>query len=148
MGGIRNTSNRVGLGFNTQLSRFGVDSISLRSWTSDRLGFEGLFGFLLGDNTQCIDLGGKILFGIKTDRILHLYGFGLLGMENWSAKTSGVETHDTDVTVGGGFGVEFFFQGMPDLGFGTEIGLGYNSGTKQFGTLASWIPTVGMRYYF
>jgi hypothetical protein len=143
-----NATNRIGLGFNTQLTNAGISSVSARYWSDDRLGFEGLFGFAFGNDTRYIDLGGKILLGIKKERNLNLYGFGLLGIENWNIDRNGNSTSDTDVTVAGGLGVEFFFEGLPNLGFGTELGLGYNSGSEIFGTRADWIPAVGMRYYF
>jgi hypothetical protein len=136
--------SRIGLGFNTQLSNFGVSSLSLRYWGSDNLGFEGLFGFSFGDNTRFLDLGGKILALFKKEQNMDLYGFGLLGIENYKIG----DTSDTNLTIGGGVGVEFFLPGLPNLGFGTELGLFYNNGTKVFGTVANWIPQVGMRYYF
>lgn len=140
---------RTGVGFTTQFSQIGATSLSLRSWISDSLGVEGALGFTSGDVNSAVNLGAKVLAPLKKEQNLTLYGFGMLGFESIS-KIGTVSKSETDVTVGAGVGVEFFFQGLPNLGFGTEIGLSYGGLTdaKQFGTFASWIPSVGMRYYF
>ncbi|MHB9155278.1 MAG: hypothetical protein ACYC5N_06235 [Endomicrobiales bacterium] len=147
---VQQTEGAIGVGFNSQLSRRGLESLALRAWLSDTLGIEGILGFAFGDGESFFDLGGKVLGVIRKEQNLSLYGFGLLGIENSSIKNpvTGDTASETSVAFGGGLGVEFFLQGLPNLGFGTEIGLGYNSGSKQFGTLADWITSVGMRYYF
>jgi hypothetical protein len=137
---------KFGLGFNNQLSDLGLSSLSLRYWNTNKLGFEGIFGFSLGDNT-IIDLGGKVLGVIKKDQNVTVYGFGLIGIESFDIKNG---ANDTNFTIGGGLGTEFFFPGLPNLGFGAEIGVGIVSinDNTQFGTSSGWIPQVGMRYYF
>jgi hypothetical protein len=143
----RSSSGMTGLGFNTQLTDAGVTALSLRYWSGKNLGIEGLFGFTTGDNTTAFDLGLKILGALKTEPYTKVYGFGIIGIENRS-KVNGVNDSDTGTTIGGGLGVEFFIPGLPNLSFGSEIGLLYNSTQKQIGTYAGWIPNVGMRYYF
>lgn len=144
------SNSRIGVGFNSQLSQAGVNSVSVRYWADDRIGFDGMLGFALGDNNKYFDLGGKILFVLRKEQNASIYGFGLLGIENASTKNpfTGDTTSDTGVTVAGGLGAEFFLTGLPNLGFSTELGLGYNSTSKIFGTFGNWIPSAGVRYYF
>ncbi len=141
-------ARNVGIGFNSQFSNVGLNGISLRYWLSDALGIEGVLGFSFGDNVRYFDLGGKILGVLRSEQNLTLYGFGLLGMENREIKIAGTTDSDTNIFIGGGLGAEFFLQGIPNLGFGTELGLIYNGWTEDFGTFASWMPSVGVRYYF
>jgi len=142
------SSERLGIGFNSQLSLVGVNTISVRYW-QDMIGFDGMLGFSLGDPNKYFDLGGKVLFAIKKEQNMKLYGFGLLGIENASRNpVTGEDKSDTSVTFAGGLGAEFFLQGLPNLGFSTELGVGYNSTSKIFGTVGNWIPNAGVRYYF
>jgi hypothetical protein len=141
------SDTRTGLGFNTQLtgnSGVAVNSLSLRFWTSENFGLEPILGFYFGDNITFFDLGFKFLSSIKKEENLRCYWYGLLGLENWKIGSQS----DTDMTIAGGLGVEFFLQGLPNLGFGAEIGAGYNSGAKAFSTTAGLVSSVGMRYYF
>ncbi len=90
------------------------------------------------------DIGGKILYLLKKEQHLKAYCFGMLGIEPYSnTGTSGTNTY-----LAVGLGVEFFFQGLPDLSVGTEAGLGYSSLNSQFGNMAGWLPSVGIRYYY
>ncbi|MFH0948717.1 MAG: hypothetical protein V1833_06975 [Elusimicrobiota bacterium] len=135
----KDLSEKIGVGFNSQLSGNGVDSLSVRYWFSKKMAVEGLLGFSLGNDT-IFDVGGKFLTILKEENNLNLYGFGIMGIESY---------HDTSFSVGGGVGVELFFSDFPNLGFGTEIGLGFSNAndTSQFGTKADWLSAVGVRYY-
>jgi len=135
---------RTALGFNSQVSINGVTSLSLRQWGPGQNGFETIAGFCKGDNSTIVDLGLKLLHRIKKEQHLTVYSFGLLGIEPYSVNSKS----DTNLELEAGLGVEFFFQELPNLGFGAEVGLGYNSGTKLFQTIAGWIPSVGIRYYY
>ncbi|MEW6557654.1 MAG: hypothetical protein AB1349_09915 [Elusimicrobiota bacterium] len=135
---------RTGIGFNSQISGNNVNSLSIRHWVSKKIGIEGLVGFSLGDDT-IFDIGVKLLRILKEEQNLNLYGFGLVGTETAEVGNS----KDTLLTVSGGFGIEFFFNEFPNLGFGTELGLGFNNANnkEQFGTFAGWLTVVGIRYY-
>lgn len=144
----RDLSKKTGVGFNSQLSGLNVDSLSVRHWFSKKTAAEGLLGFSMGDNT-IFNLGGKFLTVIKEEKNLNLYGFGIIGVESYEIETGNVKTDDSSLTVGGGFGSEFFFSDFPNLGFSAEIGINFNdNGDKsQFGTSAGWLSAVGIRYY-
>ncbi|MDD5688374.1 MAG: hypothetical protein PHE88_11160 [Elusimicrobia bacterium] len=137
-------SKRTGIGFNSQLSNLGVDSLSIRYWTTKKVAIEALLGFSLGDNT-IFNIGGKFLTVLKAEQNLNLYGFGIIGIENYDLGYAS----DTSFMAGGGFGVEFFLSGLDNLGFGTELGLIYKNinDNNQFGTSSGWLSSVGIRYY-
>ncbi|GEM_PF-1163678 len=151
---------KTGFGFNSQLSgNTTVDvngqpqpipattSLALRYWTAGSMGFEGILGFGFGDNAKGFDLGGKVLGVIKKESNMRVYGYGIIGIENVSIKVQGKDYSDTAFTIGTGVGAEFFLSNLPNLGFGVEAGIGYNSSSKLFGTQAG-LTNVGVRYYF
>ena len=141
----RDMSKKTGIGFNSQLSGLGVDSLSVRYWFSKKMAVEGLLGFSLGDDT-IFNIGGKFLTVLKEEKNLNLYGFGIIGIESYDPDFG---KSDTALTLGGGFGAEFFFSDFPNLGFGAEVGLGFNNANdkSRFGTAAGWLSAVGIRYY-
>jgi len=141
----RDLSKKTGVGFNSQLSGLGVDSLSVRHWFSKKIAAEGLLGFSMGDDT-IFNVGGKFLTVLKEEKNLNLYGFGIVGIESYDPDLG---EGDTALTLGGGFGAEFFFSDFPNLGFGAEVGLGFNNANdiSRFGTAAGWLSAVGIRYY-
>lgn len=141
----KDLSKKTGVGFNSQLSGLGVDSLSVRYWFSKKMAVEGLLGFSMGDDT-IFNIGGKFLTVVKEEKNLNLYGFGIAGIESYDPDKG---DSDTALTLGGGFGVEFFFSDFPNLGFAAEVGLNFTdiNKTSQFGTSAGWLSAVGIRYY-
>lgn len=139
---------KTGIGFSSQISDNGISSLALRYWGPGKTGFEGLLGFSFDNDNKFINIGAKILGIIKKEQNLSYYAFGLLGIENYSIKTLGLDESDTTFIGGAGWGVEFFLQGLPNLGFGAELGLQYNSHTKALSTSSDWLSNLGIRYYF
>ncbi|OGS44506.1 MAG: hypothetical protein A2539_01235 [Elusimicrobia bacterium RIFOXYD2_FULL_34_15] len=136
--------SRTGIGFNNQLSNLGITSLSIRHWATRNTGFEGLIGFSLGDNT-IFDIGAKLLMVLKKEDNLSVYSYGLAGIESFDVNSQ----NDTSLTLGAGFGIEFFLTGLSNLGFGTELGLSFSNANNrsQFGTSSGFISSVGIRYY-
>ncbi|MCX5782031.1 MAG: hypothetical protein NT145_04930 [Elusimicrobia bacterium] len=136
-----------GLGFNTQT---GISAVSLRYWKKGEIGFEGMLGYYSYDNSTNGSLvGGKLLMPIKDEKNLTCYWFGMLGLRNQSV--AGASASGT--FIGAGVGVEFFFEELPNLGFGAEIGLANTGGDAYTGTkgtalFSGSIDSVGIRYYF
>ncbi|HAX61776.1 MAG TPA: hypothetical protein DCX95_04340 [Elusimicrobia bacterium] len=141
----KDLSKKTGVGFNSQLSGLGVDSLSVRYWFSKKMAVEGLLGFSLGDDT-IFNVGGKFLTVVKEEKNLNLYGFGIAGIESYNPDLG---ESDTALTLGGGFGAEFFFSDFPNLGLAAEVGLNFTdiNDNSQFGTAAGWLSAVGIRYY-
>lgn len=140
----RTDGKTTAIGFNSQLSDLGLTSLAIRHWASKKIALEGIFGFSVGDD-KIFDLGGKLIGLIKSQQNLNYYWFGLLGIENYDIQAT--NQNDTTVTVGAGLGFEFCISQIPNLYFGIEYGLGYDSASEQFGTFGNWLSSVGIRYY-
>ncbi len=138
---------RIGIGFNSQLSNLNLNSLSVRYWMMDGLGVEGLSGFNFASTTTLFDLGVKIMKKIKKEENMYLYLGGLTGLEYEDSDST-----DSNInwTIGALAGGEFFFKELPNLGFGLELGLKYkNVGDDgSFGTGADFFNVVGVHYYF
>ena len=139
---------KLGLGYNAQN---GLNAISMRYWQKGDWGVEGMVGYnnTYDNNVQTL-IGGKFLKPIKTEENLTVYGFGSLALLTVSAGG----TSNNGTVLSGGLGVEFFFAGLPNLGFGAELGLTdiegncFPIGTKGYALTSSFLQSVGVRYYF
>jgi hypothetical protein len=137
----------LGVGFNSQLSPQGVDSISAKYWINNELCVQGIFGFSNTDDTDEMDVGGKVHFKIKDEENLHVdavagVGFAYVNPDQGSS--------DTTTWLSGGMGIEYFFSGLPNLGFSTEIGLTItdDDDNTSVGTTADTFVGAGIHYYF
>jgi hypothetical protein len=137
----------VGIGFNSQLSPRDITSISVKYWAGSKLCLQGMFGFQMTDTVDEFDIGGKVLFSIKNEQNMHVYAGGGLGIANidWDQGDS-----DTAFSLNGVLGVEYFFSGLPNLGFSTELGLMFRDydDNDSVGSDADTFFTAGMHYYF
>ncbi|MFC1501657.1 hypothetical protein ACFL58_04335 [Elusimicrobiota bacterium] len=134
---------RKSVGFNTQT---GVDAVSYRVWTGKNgIGWEALLGFADIDNgTGAVStsvLGGKYLKCLKKEQNLKAYFFALVAIK---------DTGENGTMLGGGLGVEFFLNGLPNLGFGAEIAAisDDTKNAKFTGISAGPESSIGVRYYF
>lgn len=140
-------ADRIGIGFNSQISNLNLNSLSARYWMSNGIGIQGLLGFNFGNRENVFDLGAKIMTKVKEEENIYLYAGGLLGLEY--DKPEG-RSSDTNWSLGGFGGYEFFFKELPNLGFSVEIGLRYKTvgDNSSFGTTADLFNVVGIHYYF
>ncbi len=69
-------------------------------------------------------------------------GFSRVNPDNGNA--------DTANWINVGIGIEYFFSGLPNLGFSTEVGLTFmdNDNNDSFGTTADSFVGAGIHYYF
>lgn len=137
-------AGKIGIGANSQLSAIGLNSLAIRYWPTSRFAMDGLLGFAFGGDNKAFDIGAKFLGVIKAEQNMRLYGAGIIGVENTDINGKS----DTAFVIGGGLGVEFFLSGLPNLGFGAEFGVGYDSVTKTFSTVSTLLQSIGIRYYF
>jgi len=143
----KDLKGNLGVGFNSQFSPHGVDAISGKYWINNELAVQGLLGFNYSDSRDEIDLGAKAYFKIKDEENLHVDAIGGLGFARVDPDEGDTETA-TWVSVG--VGIEYFFSGLPNLGFSTEVGLtimDYEDDTS-FGTTADSFIGAGIHYYF
>lgn len=129
----------------------GLSSLAVRYWVDRQLAVEVVGGFRLVDREDAPDdryynLGGRFLIKAVEEENLHVYGGG--GVAYLRERHSG----DSDSGVGAEAfaGVEYFFQGLPHLGFSSEVGLSLSDvgDNTTFGTNGESFVSVGLRYYF
>jgi hypothetical protein len=106
---------------------------------------EGALGFSTGDNEDAFLVGGKAIYLLKTYNKLDVYATGFVQV---GTKENAYEDNKGFFRAGLGGGVEYFI--IPQLSISTELGLAFDSydSKSSFATFASWLPEVGVRYYF
>ncbi|MCG6911639.1 MAG: hypothetical protein LJE94_16155 [Deltaproteobacteria bacterium] len=143
----KDLKGQVGVGFNSQLSEGGMDSISAKYWLNNDLGFQGIFGFTFSDDVDEVDLGGKVLYKLIDEKNMYVAGIGGIGISHVNPDKG---DDDTGWWLSGGVGVEYFFSGLPNLGFSTEIGLVFSDyrDNSSFNTAGDTAISAGIHYYF
>ncbi len=137
----------LGVGFNSQFSPEDLDSLSVKYWINNELAVQALLGFNYSDGPSETDVGGKVYFKIKDEENLHVDGIMGLGFARVDPDKGSTETAKW---LSIGIGLEYFFSGLPNLGFSTEVGLtmmDYDDDTS-FGTMADSFIGAGIHYYF
>ncbi len=152
----KDLSERIGAGFNSQIGiNQHLDAASARYWFNKDMGIQGDFAFLNfspnnGSSQTSFGLGGKFLYNVMEEANMNLYtGAGLYVFNQPVSTATGVEMK-TGFSLGALGGIEFFFQGLPNLGFNLELDLGvkYLDGYgTAFGISADTI-NAGIHYYF
>ena len=157
-------AGRIGLGFNAQidavasagagLGSLTAQSISVKYWINDAIGIQLLTGFGVFHvedlNRYRMNAAGKFLYNLIQEQNLNFYLGGGLGLivEGWSGD--GDADSDLGIALFGGAGFEWFFQGLPNLGFDAEVGLqyAYLDETSSFGSYGGAFAIFGIHYYF
>ena len=92
-------------------------------------------------------MGGKVYFKLKDEENLHVDAIAGLGFARIDPDKGSTETAKW---ISVGIGIEYFFSGLPNLGFSTEVGvtmMDYDDNTS-FGTMADSFVGAGIHYYF
>ena len=143
----KDLKGNLGIGFNSQFSPQDVDSLSAKYWINNELAVQGLLGFNYSDTSDELDIGGKVYFKIKDEENLHVDAIAGLGFARVDPDKGSTETAKwLSVSIG----IEYFFNGLPNLGFSTEVGLtmtDYDDDTS-FGTTGDSFVGAGIHYYF
>jgi len=138
----------------------GINSqISLKHHLSGAQAISPYFGFQLSSNGGTewgFSLGSRMYFDIIQEKFLDFFGFGGIGILLGSRETPQPLENDSETYIGfdtaGGVGTEFFFSGLPDLGFSFEAGMHFlfyhqDDSYIEIGTLGHFL-TAGIHYYF
>ena len=156
-------AGRIGVGFNTQLATVfsgpgtiastSTESLSAKYWFTSAIGMQALLGFntwRLGTTLNYdLETGAKFLYNVVQEENMNFFldaGGGVLVVGHGKAG----KNHDVGFTVMAGGGLEWFFQGLPNLGFDVELGLQYNDvgNYARFGSYGGAFGTFGVHYYF
>jgi hypothetical protein len=143
----KDLKGNLGIGFNSQFSPQDLDSLSAKYWINNELAVQGLLGFNYSDAYDETDIGGKVYFKVNDEENLHVDVFAGLGLSRVDPDKGSTETGKW---ISIGMGLEYFFSGLPNLGFSTEVGLtmtDYDDDTS-FGTMADSFVGAGIHYYF
>ncbi|MGB9735272.1 MAG: hypothetical protein ACP5JP_01095 [bacterium] len=144
---------RLGLGFNTQIGQIGLphlDALSVRYWINQDIGIQGDFAFMdfsprHASNEASFGFGGKFLYNVIKETNMNLYAGGGVYV-----FTQPIPDTEAGFSLSALSGIEFFFQGLPNLGFNLELDLGVrylNDFGTAFGISADSI-NAGFHYYF
>lgn len=130
-----------------------VSAISFRWWSDGRIGVEADAGFAVsfGNGTGgAFSALGKVPIRLVKEENVFVYVAPGLNLA--------VGGDSVGLGLGGVAGVELFFQSLPRIGFGAEVGLGFGlaipthkggTTTGAFGLGGAYdLTSVGVRYYF
>lgn len=136
----------IGVGIQSAFPAFGASVMISPDQQYSIQGILGIFGDLKV-------YGGRFLYRFNPNQNLQPYVNGLIGAWSYPGYKVGTgwrleKTTETVFGFGAGAGVEYFLQGLPDLGFNAEVGFGsvkfkeidYNFSAIWFG--------AGIHYYF
>jgi len=134
----------LGIGFQSAFPAYGASVIYNAPSGASVQGILGAFADLKM-------YAGRVRYRFQPNGNVHPYAFGTLGLwsyDGYRAGTYSVEkTTESVFGVGGGAGIEYFFAGMPSLGFNAEIGFG-SAKFKDIDYNFSAIGVgVGLHYY-
>jgi len=143
----KDLKGNLGIGYNAQFSPEDLESLSGKYWINNEIAVQGLLGFKFSDSSDDLDLGGKLYFKIKDEENLHVDAIAGLG---YSRVDPDKGNTNTGAWINVGVGIEYFFSGLPNLGFSTEVGLTFTDydDDDSFGTTADSFVGAGIHYYF
>ena len=144
----KDLTTRLGVGYNAQILT-GTSAISAKYAFSSDYAVSGFLGFQAGgdDNDSTFIGGAKFYRNAYQEENANFYIGGGVGLS--SQETSPSET-DTGFDLMGFLGSEFFFMGLPNLGFTFESGVTLTSRGSgvSFQTTSGSFVTTGIHYYF
>ncbi len=142
----KDLTGKVGVGFNTQLTNSAfADSISGKFWVDDRLGFQAFLGFAFEEFTDAFNVGGNVLYKLIDEENMYIAAVGGLGLGYVDFDRGG---DDLGFEVRAGGEIEYFLDGLPNLGFSTSIGLELGDVLDNTFFRTGAFLSVGLHYYF
>ncbi len=147
-------AGQLGIGTNGQ-------GIGVRYWLNDDTALDGNLSFLFGEDDTEFGIGGGAAFALKKWTYLRLLVLAGIQIDFDNYEVGNFKQDITNVNIGGGLGVEFRFQEIPNLSFEAYVSrLGIditNTDTSNNGhdtsdstTTFATQPGIGImvRYYF
>lgn len=141
----KDLTSRLGVGYSNQFTE-DLPSIAARYYPNNRLGFSGAIGVDTKSGSSKFGFLAKLYRVIFEEDNMNFYmgaGAGLLTVETAGVNSSGFE-------LSGLIGGEFFFSGLPSLGFSFEAGIGIVSISNgvRFRTSGQSPLNAGIVFYF
>ena len=164
----KDLTNRISAGYNKQLNYgliggpntgiantiLDVDGLSVKYWATENIGVEIILGYFTAKFDEvggwALDIGGKFHYNLIKEDNMNLYAGAGLGIMPAHFDYGNSEESETGFQALGFGGVEFFFQGLPNLAFDMEIGIRYIDFDEyaELSTFGGAFSTFGIRYYF
>ena len=136
---------RLGAGFKNNSSE-DIPSMALVYFADKEYAYTGSFGFDSKQGNSTMQISGGLRKIIFYENNLNCYIGGQLGLVNVETPVSGTKSGVDVLAVGG---VEFFFNGLENLGFSLETGLGLSTvNSTRVRTLADDPIRAGIVFYF
>lgn len=162
----KDLTGRLGAGYeNTLVAGFSPfsassSSVAVRYYVNQQVMINGQLGFSSFDpdaegadseSNFGIGIGGGFVFVDEPN--MNVFGLGQLQFGSVAGQdpTTGESESKTALGLRLGLGMEFFFVGLPNLGFTTAFGLSYESVADAGSSIAIGggdFATFGIRYYF
>ncbi len=147
-------TGRLGIGTNGQ-------GIGIRYWLNDDMALDGNLAFSFGEDETEFGIGGGAAFVLKKMTYLRFLALAGVQLDFDNLETGNYKNDQTNINIGGGLGVDFRFQEIPNLSFEAYVSrLGINitstditnngNTTSDSTTAFATQPGVGImvRYYF
>ena len=147
----KDLNGTMGVGFNTQFTnQDNMDGVSVKAWPRNiPVGIQGVGGWQLGDHDDEVTFAGKAIYPIKQEENMHVYISGGVGVSYIDMEGGDDELALSLIPAAG---VEYFFQGLPNLGFSSELSgkIFFSDQGDEFKSTANTgtSVTVGIHYYF
>lgn len=141
---------RLGVGYNAQLLGLtAAPAISAKYAISMDYAFSGYLGFNAGgdNDNSTFSMGAKVFRNAYQEENANFYIGGGVGL---SSVETGQDKTDSGFDLMGFLGSEFFFKGLPNIGFTFETGVTLTSRGSgvSFQTMGGSFMTTGIHYYF
>ena len=141
----KNMAKKTGIGF-YQLSPI-PGALSLRHLLSNKTALNFVCGLNFyergGQDMHDVIMGIKLLSVVKSEKQLNAFIGGGLDLEFAGNGDSTTGYRMKFLT-----GIEYFFRGLPNLGFGAEIGLQLGEDIYENSFFGTTYGEVGVHYYY
>jgi len=142
----KDMNHRLGVGPKHAFSITGLPALAVHYFPNSEYSFTGALGINTEQNNSEFGLQGGVRRILFEEKNMNFFIGGALGVI--SQETNG--TNHSGFELLAGAGGEFFFQGLENLGFNFEMGIGVASLKKsnRFFTMARTPVHAGIIFYF
>lgn len=151
----KDLTQRLGIGFNSQMGvTQQLDAASVRYWMDQDMAIQGDLAFLSvspvnANGETSLGIGGKFLYNVVEETNMSLYVGGGIAVFDQPVNPPSDTRMKAGFSIGALSGIEFFFDGLPNLGFNVEIDLGVQH-LDGYGTtvgISAASINAGVHYY-
>lgn len=135
---------KIGAGLQSSFPTFGISGIYN---LNEQMAAQAVLGFI-GSTSA---FGGRFLYRFRREENYNFYGYGMLGIfrhKTWGLHDKYILKWETETVAGFGLGggVEYFFEGLPEIGWNAELGIGIVD--FEYYDFSAFMFGLGAHYYF